>query len=934
MSTRLHVPLGPAARLEGRAAELAALSSFVRALPASGGALVLVGDPGSGKTALLDATRDWAEGAGVLALSASAAEFELEIPYSGLSQVVLPLRSMIGGLDEPHQAALGVALALREGPPPALAAVAMALLELLRAASRRQPVLVLVDDLPWLDRVSAAVLSTIARHLSSLPVGLIATHRTGASIAFDRSGHPELALRPLDEDACARVLRARFKDLAPAVVSRLIAESRGNPLALLELPRALSGRAALTGTPSSTSSASVSRRVEVLFAGRVNALPSRPRHVLLLAALSGQQGLRALSAAAHGEVRSALAVAEAQDLVSVDPQLSLVRFRHPLAAAAVVALATAEERCAAHRALADVTDGDVLRRALHLAGASVLPDETVAGALDSAARECLSRGDPPGAVQLLVRAAQLSPSAQDRHRRLAEAAYLGADVTGDLAGALQLLAEVRSGTDERRPSLAAALATSYVLLNADCDIDAAHSLITGALTAHDDAVTDDGEHVVGLLHSLLMVCWTGGREALWADWYAAVQQLTGPSRELLDLCAGTFGDPAHAASPLLEGLSRAIASLPGEQDLVAITRVGLASVYVDRIADCRPALWRVVEHGRSGGAVALAINALTTLSVDDWHHGRWEQVQQQTAEGLRLSEQHGYRRYSWILGNYLSTLVDTVRGDVERGRAAADELSDWAHRKGAGIADVFASHLRCLAALSVGQFPDAYEQACRISAAGTLPAHVPHALWVALDLVEAASRSGRHAEAEAHVRALNELDVAGLSPRLALVVGTAAALVAPEEDFRPLFERVLADGRAASWQFEHARAQLLFGERLRRSRSVKQARGHLSAAAATFTALGAAPWAGRAEQELRATGQQRTSGRRGPTHSLTSQELQIALLAASGRTNKQIGEQLYLSPRTVSAHLSSIFRRLEITSRAALRDALTAAGYAPDAPAL
>jgi hypothetical protein len=166
----------------------------------------------------------------------------------------------------------------------------------------------------------------------------------------------------------------------------------------------------------------------------------------------------------------------------------------------------------------------------------------------------------------------------------------------------------------------------------------------------------------------------------------------------------------RAAAPLLDPLSRAIAALPAEQDPVTITRVGLASVYVDRVTECRPALWRVVDSGRSGGAIALAINALTTLSVDDWHHGHWDEVQEQTAEGLRLAEEHGYHRYTWILGSYLSTLVLTVRGNVERGRAAADELSDWANKKGAGIAEVFASHLRCLAALSVGDFPEAYDQ--------------------------------------------------------------------------------------------------------------------------------------------------------------------------------------------------------------------------------
>ena len=636
-----------------------------------------------------------------------------------------------------------------------------------------------------------------------------------------------------------------------------------------------------------------------------------------------------LRAAAGDTVLADLAPAERAGLVSVDDRARRVCFRHPLAGAAVVAMSTAEERFAAHRALAAAVDGDVVRRALHLAEASIAPDEDVAAALDQAGKYCLRRGDGNGAVQALIRAAEASASPDTRNRRLAEAAYIGADVTGDLQGALALLARARAGTLDAPRSMAAVLATSYVLLNADCDIDAAHLLLSGALEAAGadlDATDDD---LVAVLHSLLMVCWTGGRPELWGALDAAVARLRPGTPDLLAICAGAFGDPARAAAPMLASLSPTIATLRHELDPVRITRVGLAGVYVDRVGDCRPALWRVVEDGRSGGAVALAINALTSLSVDDWQHGRWDQVQAQAAEGVRLSERHGYHRYSWILGSYLATLVATARGELDRTRVAADELSDWARAKGAGIADVFAAHLRCLAALSAGDFGEAFDQACAISPAGVLAPHVPHALWVALDLVEAGVRSGHQDEARAHVHALHAHGIATLSSRLALVVGAATALVAPESDYRDLFDAALAGDGAEQWCFDHARARLLFGERLRRSRAVKLSRVHLSAAVEAFAALGATPWRERAERELRATGQRHTG--RAPTspEMLTAQERRIATLAAEGLTNKQIGRQLYLSPRTVGAHLYSLFPRLGITSRAALRDALTAIGDAP-----
>ena len=917
--------------LEGRDAELGIVTSVVRGIDERGQALVLVGEPGTGKTALLKAATGQVVDSGVLVLSATGVEFEADLPYSGLSQIVLPLVETLDGLGRAHQQVLRTALGLDDGPSPTTGAVASAALALLTRASSSRPLLVTVDDLQWVDRMSAAALSFVARRVSPMRMALVATLRTGTSTFFERSDLAEVEIGPLDPDAAQRILRARFPGLSRAQTTRFVDEARGNALALLELPTALMGGSEL-GRGRSEPSSSVSRRVQHLFASRVSALPPRSRQVLLLTALSGTGQLQVLRAAAGPPVLTDLAPAERADLVYVDDRARRVSFRHPLAGAAVVALSTAEERYGAHRALASAMDGDVVRRAAHLAEATIEPDEEVATALDRAGRYYLRRGDPNGAVEALIRAAQLSPTAEGRNRRLAEAAYLGADVTGDLDGALTLLEQARSGAIELPQSMAAVLATSYVLMNGDCDIDAAHGLLAGALAAHSDALDATDDDVVGVLSSLILVCWTGGAAELWDAFHAAVARLWPRAPELLSICAATFGDPVHAAAPLIPALVRHIDGLHDQHDPVHITQVGLAAVYVDRIGDCRPALWRVVEDGRSGGAVALAMHALTTLSNDDWHHGRWDQVCEQTAEGVRLAERHGYHRYSWILGSYLSTLVATARGDLDRSRTAADELSDWARAKGAGIAEVFASHLRCLAALSAGDFEEAFRQACAISPAGVLPRHVPHLLWVALDLVEAAQRSGHHAEARAHVDALHSHDLAELSPRLALVAGTAAGVVAPEQEYRALFERVLAGDGADQWRFDYARSRLLFGERLRRSRAPKLARTQLAAAADLFADLGAIPWQERAERELRATGEHHAGQRQTGADVLTAQELQIAMLAAEGKTNKEIGRLLFVSPRTVGAHLYSLFPRLGITSRAALRDALTAMGHPPRPP--
>src|SRR4051812_38618587 len=498
--------------LEGRDAELGVLASLARGVRERGQSVVLVGEPGAGETALLSAAAEEARSAGVRVLPAIGAEFESDIPYSGLGQVALPLVDVLDDLRAPHQQVLRTALGLADGPSPSMAAAASAAFALLTEASRDRPVLVTVDDLQWLDRMSAAALSFVARRAGAVPMGLLAAVRTGAATFFDRSGCTELEVGPLADDAAERLVRSRFPSLTGAQVARLVGEARGNALALLELPTAVLDVADAPLMPSSTS---VSGRVRELFASRVDTLPEPSRRLLLLTVFSGRGELHVLRSAAGPTALADLAPAERANLVSVDDRARRVQFRHPLAGAAVVALSTAEERFAAHRALAGAVDGDVVRRAHHLAGASIGPDAEVARALDAAGRHHLRRGDSNGAVEALIRAAQLSPSPRDRQRRLALAAYLGADVTGDLDGALALLEQARSGV-EVASSMAAVLATSYVLLNGDCDIDAAHGLLAGALVAAGGDLSSTDDDVVDVLHSLLLICWTGGRAELWS----------------------------------------------------------------------------------------------------------------------------------------------------------------------------------------------------------------------------------------------------------------------------------------------------------------------------------------------------------------------------------------------------------------------------------
>jgi DNA-binding CsgD family transcriptional regulator len=328
-----------------------------------------------------------------------------------------------------------------------------------------------------------------------------------------------------------------------------------------------------------------------------------------------------------------------------------------------------------------------------------------------------------------------------------------------------------------------------------------------------------------------------------------------------------------------------------------------------------------VQDGRDGGAVAAGLNALIQLTIDAWRSGRWDEAEELAAEGLELCSGHGYGLPAWPF-RLVQGLVAAARGDFASAESLADRMSRWAAPRGIGIVRVFAHHVRTVAALGRGDAEEAFCQASAISPPGTFPADVAHAVWVPMYLVEAAVRANRPEAAAAHVRAMEEVGLARISPRLALVVAGSAAMATPGSGGLDLFERALALPDVDRCPFDLARVHLAYGERLRRSRSTTRARVQLSSALGIFQRLGARPWEARARSELRATGRTKGDGERHGSSELTPQEREVALLAASGLTNRQIAERLLLSPRTVGAHLRQVFPKLGIRSRAALRDAL------------
>ncbi|HEY6789749.1 MAG TPA: AAA family ATPase [Trebonia sp.] len=901
--------------LVGRAADLNRVGAFIAGVPRGGGPLLLMGEPGAGKTALLAAASSQAEASGMYVLPAAGVEYRARLSYGALQQLL--------GVVAEHQpsivsgSALAVALGHDEGPAPEHQAVADAILSLVRRLSRSRPTLLAVDDVQWLDPASAVVLGQVARRLDGTGAGMLCTARPGAESFFDYSDLPVHDVGPLSDSAAEELLVRRFPALALRVRRRLMAVAQGNPLALLELPVTLtdSQRAASQPLPERFP---LSRRLQLAFASRVTGLPAATRYLLLLAALDGTGDLQALGRAAAGRCGiKHLAPAEHAQLIRVDDPSSL-RFRHSLTRSAVVDLSTSDQRRSAHRALAQAWEEVPERQAWHLAQAVDAPDEKVAALLERVAATIGCRGDGAAAVAALLRAADLSPSGSERARRLAEAAYAGANIAGDLRDVPRLLDEARRAAP-RAGSLAMAVAGAAYLLNGSGDIDTAHSLLCGAIAMQSEPYDAADVTLFEALHMLLMVCFFGGRPALWSQFDAATARYP-VVPELLATTRSTFADPAHASPSDLAALDAAIAELAHESDPLRIVRVAIAGAYVDRLGGCAEGLHRVVAGGRRGENITPAINALFLLGNHAWHTAQWPELRQLAREGLDLCDQYHYPMLAWV-GKFLLACAAAAGGDYATARSLTDQLDQWAGPRRADVVRAYAAHAKALSALGRGDFDEAYQQATLIAPAGALPVLAPHAVWTVMDVVDAAVRTGRHQQARDHVAAARNAGLDAVSPRLRMVLHAATALAA-DDDFHPGFRDALCVEGAERWPFDLARIRLYYGERLRRGKAPARARHHLALAAEAFQRLGAAPWADRAGQELRACGSPVRAACMPEAAVLTPQQREIALLAAAGLSNKRIGERLFLSPRTVSTHLYQLFPKLGVTSRAALRDAL------------
>ncbi|GAA1981754.1 helix-turn-helix transcriptional regulator [Catenulispora subtropica] len=900
--------------LVGRLEERAELAAFVT--DAAGRALVLRGETGVGKSALLQDAAALAEREGHRVVRAAGVEAEAGLPYAGLHQFLYPLLGDAAQLDAGTRAVLDAVFGGGEGGPASVMALGIAVLNLLAHAAATRPLFLVLDDGQWLDDASADVYGFVGRRLAGSPVKLLLAVRSDLPSRFDTAALPELPIVPLPDADAAVLLDRSHPGLATSVRRAVLDQAQGNPLALLELPAHHAGRAddqfGLNGVP-------LPRRLRNLYGARITGLSDAVRAELLKGALDGV-GVGAEDGVAPSpryRMRDA-DEAVAAGLLEIEPGTDDFTFRHPLVRSTVVQMATPNQRRAAHQELARVHREHLERRATHLAAATVDPDEDVADILEAAAESATRRGGALAAVAWLTRAAELSENHADRSRRLADAAFV-ASHAGRLGQAHRLvLADLAAGTTD---SPAGVLAAGYQALYQDGDVRSTHRLVSAAIEKLRDGVTEPDELLTRLVNLLTGLSAYAGDEASWERAHELFDSLSDLVSENSRLYSDVWSDVVRRGAGRAEAVEDAAATM---QDLEPweLTRLGVTAYHLDLLSQFRPHLQRVVDRELETGAVASGLAMLHLIMLDQMAVGEWDEAERTGERVLTLAAEHGLELFVAQSRGYLAQLA-ALRGQVVRARDLQAEVEAWARPRGLGLLTQTADAAGAGAALSAGDFEAAYLFAAGVTTPGSFHAYAHQAPRMLLDLVEAALHTGRAEEAREHALAARDAGLPGISPRLALVTYGALAMTAEtEREAAAMFALVEAHPDAARFPFEVARIRLAHGTRVRHVEGRAAARQYLLPAAEAFERLGAAGWSERAQAELRATG---AAPRASMLHvaTLTWQERRIADLAASGLTNKEIGTRMHLSPRTVSSHLYRIFPKLNITTRAALRDALS-----------
>jgi DNA-binding CsgD family transcriptional regulator len=896
--------------LVGRERECAAIEDLLEASArGESGSLVLRGEAGTGKTALL--THAAEHRAGRTVLRTTGVEGESDLAFAGLYGLLRPIVDRLGELPETQAAALSGALRLGPSLGSDRLLVSAAVLSLLAAAADEGPLLCLVDDAQFLDGASAEALVFSARRLGAEPVAMLFAVREGTARVFAAPGLPELVVEGLGTEAAAQLLEVSAPEAADPVREWLLAEAAGNPLALLELPRGLSA-AQLEGRGALPERIPLSSRLRSAFVQRVDRLPEGTRNALLIAAVDDSGEVAAVVGAAGeaGLPADALDSAERVDLLRVVD--GGIMFRHPLVRSALLESATDSQRRGAHAALAAALRGDehADRRAWHKALATLTTDDEVAAALEGSARRYQACAGHASAATAFTRAAELSVDEGSRTRRLAAAAE-AAWAAGQPERAREMIARALPvATGELRPKL---LYLRGVIEARTRDARGAVAMLVEAADA-----SEDGSFTLQVLTEATEAAMYAGDDLQAANLGARAKGIEPQSETdrfrvaaLGGVGAALAGDYEGAAPLLLEATQRA----EELEDPYAVIWAVRAAAIRSTPRDGLPYATRAVTIARERAVLSILPVALSHQASGLIGHGRFKLAYAAAEEAIRLASDFGHH---WGVGRNLSNLamLDGLRGDEPSARAHADEARELAASSGAVLIGEFAESALGMLELTLGRPSEATDRLLMVSDSERAESNLLTGLWSIPDLIEAAARSGRLDEtADRFDRYTDWVEQAPTPTRLGLLARCRA--LAGEGNVAEQFDTALAAAAHLS-PFEQARAELLYGEWLRRGRKRREARAHLRRASDLFRQVGAPPWEERAEAELRATGE--TARRRDPStlDQLTPQELHIAGLVAGGMTNRQVAEQLYLSPRTIDYHLRKVFSKLGVSSRTEL----------------
>jgi DNA-binding CsgD family transcriptional regulator/tetratricopeptide (TPR) repeat protein len=898
-----------------------------------GATIVLRGEAGIGKSALLAHVAE-SVAADVLVLRTVGVEAESELPFAALHLLLRPALHLTDQLPATQRQALRRAFREEQGEAPDRFLIGLAVLTLLADLAEERPLLCLVDDVQWLDRASLDALLFAARRLDAERIALVFAGRDEPGLAVD--GLPELRLSALPRADCERLLAERAAGLGPQVRGRVIDEADGNPLALLHFAANLSDEQRsghLAPLPLRTSEPSGGGRLERSMRAAIQRLPDRTRLVLLVAAADGSGDLPLVLKAAQdlGACPQDLEPGERAELVQVaDGRL---RFHHPLIKAAAYHEAPVLRRAAAHRALAEVLVGDehADRKAWHLAAAALEPDEELSVVLAEAGRRAEERGANDAAATAYERAAQLTVDRERRARCLAAAAeaMLAAGQFTRAAGAAE-----RGRRLTGDPVLLARLAGVRAAVEAvqGDPTSAAHTLISAA---SDVAVVAPSD-AASLLAKAAGEAWFAGEHGALkkvADLMTSLGSVV--EGDQLTVTAAVRGMERVAAGDPAAGLPLLRAALPAPGSAAATGRVvGTYAVFSalmtgDDDAACELAAARV-DVCRDQGLIGALPHALQLLTQAQILRGGYAEAAESGAEARRIAHDTGQAGRLRHLHGILARLA-ALRGDDEEClRLASHAQGTVQERHGSG----WGGSALTLLDLVRGRYAPAADRMAQ-----TLDGPVGHTVMVTFaiaDFVEACARLSEADRAAAPFSRFDAWAVASGQPWAAAVAQRCRALLASNGEAGGHYDAALTLHAHGGRPFERARTHLLYGEWLRRERRRADAAVQLRSATDLFSSLGAAPWAERAGRELTAASgratQQEANGAGSALDALTSQELQVVRLAATGATNRQIGAQLFLSPRTVGSHLYRAYPKLGVSSRAELAD-LVARARRPAGPA-